>query len=69
MDNKPLPPEEKDYHQQTLFDKMKDEEDQDEFRRFLDDVSPAELIRHLKEKDQNNEPPFDRPNTDAKTQR
>jgi len=30
MDNKPLPPEEKDYHQQTLFDKMKDEEDQDE---------------------------------------
>ena len=46
-----------------------DEEDQDEFRRFLDDVSPADLIRHLKENDQNNEPPFDRPNSDAKNKR
>ena len=30
MNNKPVPPAEQDYHEQTLFDKMKDEEDQDE---------------------------------------
>ena len=46
-----------------------DEEDQDEFRRFLDDVSPADLIRHLKENDQNNDPPSEPPNSDSKNQR
>jgi methionyl-tRNA formyltransferase len=30
MDNKPVPPAEQDYHEQTLLDKMKDEEKQDE---------------------------------------
>ena len=50
-------------------DEIADEEDQDEFRRFLDDVSPADLIRHLKENDQNNEPPFDSPNSNSTNQR
>ncbi len=31
-----------------------DEEDQSEFRRFLDALSPAELIRHLKDHNQEN---------------
>ena len=28
-----------------------DAEDQDEFRRFLDQVSPAALVRHLESRD------------------
>ena len=31
-----------------------DAEDQDEFRRFLDQVSPAALVRHLKSRDSGN---------------
>ena len=29
MNNKPIQPAEQDYHEQTLLDKMKDEEDED----------------------------------------
>ena len=34
-------------------DEEADTEDQNEFRRFLKDVSPADLIRHLKNTAQN----------------
>ena len=43
-----------------------DAEDQHEFRRFLDNVSPADLIRHLKNSDQINEKPFDHPDSEPK---
>lgn len=45
-----------------------DIKDQDEFRRFLSDVKPADLIRHLKENDQINENPFDLPDTENNKQ-
>ncbi len=48
-------------------DEEADEEDQDEFRRFLDDVSPADLIRHLKKSDQINEQPFDKNDSDSES--
>ncbi len=42
-------------------DEEADAADQDKFRRFLDDVSPSDLVRHLKESDQNNETSTDFP--------
>ena len=45
-----------------------DIKDQDEFRRFLSDVKPADLIRHLKENNQINENPFDLPDTENNKQ-
>nr|WP_320676353.1 bifunctional nuclease family protein [Prochlorococcus sp. MIT 1300] len=36
-----------------------DEEDQDKFRRFLDEVSPAALVRHLKSRTPKGEEPSD----------
>ena len=37
-------------------DEEADAEDQDQFRRFLDDVRPADLIRHLKSNESNDNP-------------
>ncbi len=45
-----------------------DAEDQDEFRRFLKDVSPADLIRHLKDSDQVNEDPFESSDSEPKSE-
>ncbi len=47
-------------------DEKADTQDQDEFRRFLDDLRPSDLIRHLKKGDQSNENPIDFPNSDVK---
>ncbi len=41
-----------------------DEEDQSEFRRFLDEVSPAALIRHLQSRESATEEPLDSPDQD-----
>ncbi len=49
-------------------DEEADAEDQDEFRRFLNNVSPADLIRHLKDNDQINENPFDQNDSNTKKQ-
>ncbi len=46
-------------------DEAADAKDQDEFRRFLSDVRPADLIRHLKGDDQINEKPFDQPDAES----
>jgi len=43
-----------------------DEEEQDQFRQFLSDISPADLIRHLNKSDQINEKPFNLPDSDNK---
>lgn len=45
-----------------------DEEDQSEFRRFLDDVSPAALIRHLHNRESTTEEPFNSPDPDPDQQ-
>ncbi len=42
-----------------------DEEDSDKFRRFLDHVSPAALIRHLKTREGINDPPFNSSDSDS----
>jgi len=47
-------------------DEEADEEDQDKFRQFLSDISPADLIRHLKKSDQINENPFNNSASDNK---
>jgi hypothetical protein len=41
-----------------------DAEDQDEFRRFLNDVSPAALVRHLKSRQPDRDEPLDSSNSD-----
>ena len=46
-------------------DEAADAKDQDEFRRFLSDVRPADLIRHHKGDDQTNEKPFDQPDGES----
>ena len=38
-----------------------DAEDQNEFRRFLDEVSPAALVRHLQTRESETDEPFDSP--------
>ena len=45
-----------------------DVKDQNEFKQFLDKISPSDLIRHLKESEQINEKPFKRPDSDNKKQ-
>ena len=47
-------------------DEEADEKDQDEFRHFLNDVKPADLIRHLTDKDQINKESFDQPDSEHK---
>ncbi len=36
-----------------------DKEDQDDFHRFVDQLSPAEMIKHLKDRDMQGEDPID----------
>ena len=41
-----------------------DAEDQNEFRRFLDEVSPAALVRHLQTRESETDEPFNSPDPD-----
>ena len=41
-----------------------DAEDQNEFRRFLDEVSPAALVRHLQTRESETDEPFHSPDPD-----
>ena len=41
-----------------------DAKDQNEFSRFINDVSPADLIRHLKDDKKISKKPFDRPDSE-----
>ena len=45
-------------------DEDADLKDQNEFKRFLNDIRPADLIRHLEDDDQINDPPLDSTDSD-----
>ncbi len=45
-----------------------DEKDQDQFRRFLEGLSPSDLVKHLKVSDPSNEEKKDLPNSDQNNQ-
>ncbi len=49
-------------------DEVADAKDQDEFRRFLSDVRPADLIKHLKANEHINDNPSDIPDSDNNKQ-
>jgi len=46
-------------------DEEADVKDQNEFKRFLSDISPADLIRHLKGSDQVNDNPFNQTDSES----
>lgn len=46
-----------------------DAEDQNEFRRFLDEVSPAALVRHLQTRESETDEPFNSPDPDPDQQK
>lgn len=43
-----------------------DEEEKDEFHRFINETSPSQLINHLKNKNNEKEPPTNSPNSGSK---
>ena len=44
-----------------------DEEDQNEFKRFLDQVSPSALIKHLKDRESKSKDNFNSPDSESKS--
>ncbi len=48
-------------------DAIADEEDQEQFRQFIDELSPADLIRHLEEKQANEKDSFEPPEQTSET--
>ena len=46
-------------------DEEADVKDQNEFKRFLRDISPADLIRHLEDSDQINDNPFNQTDSNS----